>query len=216
MATFIIHTVQYASVNYRHSLIIFSNEQVDGTCTSFTLTREQFFAFDDVIHMISRGNMQGYFPLGGNIYFNYHKTFHHYETELFQMGETYGSQLKTFVFRSFNDYKRDVHGKILSLLRKRDYGARRSSTRKRTLSDASKCSTQSPKAVNTGKGETLPRKTDNVLMSHAGETSAILPKWSDSNPGEDDARGDERIISHNLSSPEEVRLADDDCEMEVY
>jgi len=237
MVTINLHPIQRVCVNDLSTSITFSNEDVDGSTYYFTMTKEQFFAFTDAMYLIERGNMQGCFPLGQNVFFKYHKGYRYYESKLYRIDDNEkGNQRRhhTFVFHFFNYYKNVIHNDIVSFLRRREHGSLRrrehgsrrrhqstksrvkSTTGKRPLSNAGESSRKPQSVGNTREGETLYRSTNNVDMSDSRETSTILSKRCDSNHGQSESRKADELISHHLSSPENIQLLDGDNNLDVY
>ena len=229
---FHLNTVQSVNLDSARDTIIFETQCVTSSTYYFTLTREQFFAFDDALYMIERGNMQGHFPLGQDIYFSYHNDRRGHERRLIKRRRQDRPDI-TFDFVAFTDYIKSVHHRIISFLRWGDQATRRkqrrrhrakkdrsiSSSRKRSLPDGCESASESTTTGKTCDGKITPGPSDNALMSPALETSTIFPERSSSNYGRrTDSTLIETTISHDLQSPERIQLIDceESNEMEMY
>ena len=222
MATFTLQVAQYIHISENCSTITFTNDSSHGEF--FTMTREQFFDFSDLLSVMKVGRIKGHIPFARNLYFYYD----HYSNTAHLYRTWDGRCVNSFTFNTFQEYKRNVHHRILSFLRRRTYGSGRSyrgaeeksggepSNGKRPLSDARYYSTQSTKTIDNHTGETPSRSTDNVIMPHTKEASAILPKRSNTNYGKYECGKIDSIISNDLPPPEEIQLLDGDVSMEVY
>jgi len=222
MPTFTLQTVQYIHISENCNAVTFTNNFNHDEF--FTMTREEFFDFSDLLSLMKTGRMNGHIPFAHNFYFcheQYSDTAYFYKT-------WDGRCMNSFTLNSFQEYKRNIHHRILSFLRRHNYGSGRRhrrpeeksggkpSTGKRSFSDACYYSTQSTKTIDNHTGETPSRSTDNVIMPHTKEASAILPKRSNTNYGKYECGKIDSIISNDLPPPEEIQLLDGDVSMEVY
>ena len=232
-AVFHLNTVQCVNIDSLTDDIIFETRYVKtNTSYYFTLSQEQFHAFDDALCVIDRGNMQGYFPLGGDVYFNYHRGHEGDESQFIKFGRKDRLDIK-FDFIVFNDYMKYVHHRILSFLRLPDGETRRrgrkrhretkdrgnSSVGKCPLPDVCKSAIKSSTSGKVCEGEITPRSTDNALMSTSDEACAVLPQRGSPNLGRfDNSSIAEDTFPNDLPSPQPVQLLDDEsCDgMEVY
>ena len=221
-------SVQRVNVDISSNSVIFESQYVKSTVQYFTLSREQFHAFDDVWCIISRGNIQGIFPLGDDIYFNYHNDRGQEERQFVKLGRN-DRMIVKFNFLSFDYYIHNVHRRILFILRWYEGRTRRTertrrraaaadrkkpSSRKRSLSDVCESTNKSTTSVDTCQGEITPRSSDHVLVSTADEASAILPQRGSSNFGRcDDSTVTETTLSADLQSPTKIQLLD--CEFSI-
>ena len=201
---FSMHHVQMASVDRSKSLVTFETRDIHQRRFYFTLTREQFLAFDDVIQLLKREDRYGHFPLGDDMWFHYSE----YGGKIYEYNRD-----AYWKFISLTQYKKHVHQRLMSFFRCKDEwvshpqrGRKRrlhrrrvramrdddigdedqypkSSKCKRTLSTSLCPSTQSSASGSACEWEASPRPTDNVLMSPIWKESAFLSKREHSSSG---------------------------------
>ena len=177
-----LHCSQTAIVNCDRTFITFEDCNIDSMCHFFTMTRDQFFAFDDVLTLIYKYGKEGNYPLGLNMWFYYH----HNEGK-FRNGT------RSFNFLSLQQYIKCAHDRLVSLFRQNCDGDGRtrerrrgnnSAQRKRPLSATKQSSNRSSISGEESGRKTLPRSTINVELPSAHEDSAIFhqrdsatPRW---------------------------------------
>ena len=185
-----LHSLQSATVNKKRTEITFETRHANGCHYYFSLSRNQFLAFDDVFFLIDSSDCtHGHFPLGENLWFYYSAN----EATLYVASN---DKRPYFTFESFSQYKRFAHQRILSLLRlkeetkvsvsRRENGGkgRRRGTpnHKRPIStvmqSANRC--DATKRVR-GERKTLSRAADDAVMPHMREEGAVLPERNSSN-----------------------------------
>lgn len=222
MIRFNLHVVKSVSVNTSRKTVTFETHYVNALTHYFTMTRDQFLAFDDALCMIDRGNMQGDFPLGYNMWFTYCCNYNHYEIELQKDGRLFFK----FDYDSFIDYKRVIHQKLLSFFRLSDEGSRRNGRRARrsyrcheerikstigecSLPDEYQSSYQSTEAGISCERQAISGTTNYAVVSNKDEASAILSEWGNSiNGRKDNSASTEGVVFDSLQSPERIQLID--------
>ena len=149
-----LHCSQTAIVNCDGTFITFEDCNNDSKCHFFTMTRHQFFAFDDALTLILKHGKEGNYPLGLNMWFYYRHN----------KGKIRNGR-RCFNFLSLQQYINCAHAKLMLLFRQTDredgrtrgHCARRerrrrhvnvSSQRKRPLSTTMQLSSQSSSTGN--------------------------------------------------------------------
>ena len=237
---FYFHGVQCVSVNEFKDLIRFETHHPNNRSHYFPMTIDEFYGFNDSLSMIERGNMQGDFPLSDQMWFRFElRDDNEYEIKFYRNGSTRRSYFSFYDDNEFHHYRKNIHPQLLLFLRSRDerlWRRRRErlryrsnegevvpTSRKRPHPDESESAYQSTATINTCERSSSSRATNDAFMCDQVETSAIFPKWSNSNPRrQDDPNFDQRSVSNNLSSPEGIHLTDSESissnsdNMEMY
>lgn len=232
--SFHMHITQKVKVDKSTGCIIFQTRTMSGCVYYFPLTFNQFMAFNDVITLIRNLNhhhhqSKGHYPLGQNLWFYYHS----HSASFYDNGKV---TRVYFRFHDFNLYLSHLHHKLLSFLRNEDIGRATGGTRRKHLiankssdyddkgrvDEISNCKRPlsiivRPKTEfetskeHSEKWNSLSRSTNDAIMSSAGQTDTVLPKWNntdscrryESKTATTHTRGD-------LPSPESVCISDID------
>ena len=212
-------TVQFVSYKRSSDSITFETRRASGRRYHFVMTRNQFLAFDDVIHLTEKSNSYGHYPLGQAMWMYYNA----YVVKLYK--ETPNCGRIKFQFERFSEYKRYTHARLRSLIRFRGDGARR----RRQRGESSVASYQRPLSVTMQssnqpstskrncwiKREASPRSANNANLPHDDEACSVLSERHYTNP----RRRSDSISSNtstftNISSVTSVRLDASDEAME--
>ena len=220
------HSFQYVTYNPETLTINFETRHVCGRRFHFRLTKNQFLALNDAILLIDREKCYGHYPLGQGIWMYYNCFNATLYKELADYERIY------FKFACFDEYKTFTHRRLLSLIRLNDNATtatvarvrergngRKSRAQKRSeansaghkrqLSIAMRPENQSSTSKRSRRKErdTLPRSSDNVIMSHDNEESPVFSEWHCSNTRRrHDSISTVASSTQNLASPERVRL----------
>lgn len=225
-----LHSLQSATVNEKRSIITFETRHVNGCRYYFDLTRQQFFAFDDIFLFIDKHHAEGHFPLSHNMWF-------YFGEDGAKLYTTNLDDQSYFKFHSFTQYKRFTHQRILSLLRARGEnvtrrngskstatggGSRRHyiSGDKRPLSTIVQSFNQSGTSEQHHQdGEAVSRATNDAILPHPSKKSAILSERDDTTSRwRTDSSSSLSTVSEDLLYPEEEQslayMANDSMESE--
>ena len=182
-----LHSLQSVTVDQQRGEIFFTTRHANGCFYYFPLSRNQFLSLNDIIILIdSHKHTSGHFPLGEHLWL-------HLSEEVTLYYTTNGGR-PYFKFQSFTQYRKYAHERILSLLRLSDAAVGRrggrkrnrsrplSSNHQRTLPSIVQAATRSPAAKRTRGGrESLPRSTNDALVSHSEEESVVLSQRDNTN-----------------------------------
>ena len=192
-----LHSLQSVTISQETEEVIFTTRHTNGRWYYFPLTKNQFLNFNDILTLgDSQRHTSGHFPLGKKLWL-------YYDTEV-TLYRASKDNRPHFKFQSFPHYRRYVHERILSLLRSSNapMGRQRRSNRasnaamgkQRRSNRASRSINQrslpgvvqtvarspSPKRLR-GEWESLPRSTNDAVVSHPKEESAIFPQRNNTN-----------------------------------
>ena len=237
-ARFSLVCTQEIAVDKSKTLLTLSTTGLDGCTHYFQLTRQQFFALDDVITLMHYDrNAQTHLPLGQNVWI---RCDHHGHSVVIYRATTRYEE-PYFRFVNFNLYIRRVHKHIISFLRSQDRtGSRRTTQgrglKRRRLEDSDDVDGESSDAANgaahcerplstamrsaprsptiargSPDGASLQRSTDNAVLPAVGQTSPVLPKRNNSNSG-----GQYDDMALPTSSCHDSCLPDCSCDDDYY
>ena len=211
------HSLQYATYNAAQETIKFETRRACGRRFHFILTKNQFLGLNDALLLIDKDNAYGDFPLGQCAWFYYNG----FKATLYRETENFSRVHYPFIW--FEEYKSFTHPRLLSLIRLKDGEAARVRRRsvwrgraedkpanhKRPSSIVLRAGNRSPaaKRARGREGKTTPRSTDDALLPHTSEESAIFPKWNcASSRRKCDSISSIPSSSKSLSSPDTVLL----------
>lgn len=180
--------IQYAIFDSKHEKIYFENRLINGQRFTFILSKEQFYNFHDVIESIKQHYEYGHYPVGDGIWLHYNATIARLYRRIDDISIHYD-------FAYFEDYISFTHNRLFSLVnrlkhRRTTWSHNRAqhgtcpSTHKRPSSIALRVSNRLGKTKSTcGNRRKISSGTSNdAIMSHDDEESAILSEWHYSNP----------------------------------
>lgn len=109
---FVMHGVQYASVNQAKSLVTYETRLPNGHCFYFRLSRNQFLNLNDAFLMLEREGSSGDYPLGNGYWFSYK----HYGEAIIHDYHANPRQPCYFKFNNLIQYLKNTHRQLLSFL----------------------------------------------------------------------------------------------------
>ena len=201
---------QYAAFDSKTERVIFKTRHASGRHFHFTLSKEQFLAFDDAIAVIERSHCYGDYPLGQNTWLNYNES----GVSLYKNVRDSG-RIK-FYFSNFREYKRYTHSRLKSFVpltrkesgRLRHYGNTYAASHKRPSSITMRQSDKSratKRKCRRGRCITS-RKTKDAELSSNEETCSVLSEWDYSNSRCSDSISSESSDLTNITTPSSIRL----------
>lgn len=178
-----LHSLQSVTISQETEEVIFTTRHANGCWYYFPLTKNQFLNFNDILTLgDSQRHTSGHFPLGKKLWLYYDD-----EVTLYRASK---DNRPYFKFQSFPHYRRYVHERILSLLRPSNatMGRQRRSNRashsnyQRSLPSVVQTVARSPSPKRfRGEWESLPRSTNDAVVPHPKEESAIFPQRNNTN-----------------------------------